>query len=113
MNCKFCNAEMEEGVTLCPACGKDNLEELTQKAEMPEEALTETREEEVVDTASVTEESPEEPTETPKKKAPKWLVALAVVGAIAIAAVLGTAVFFGIRSSMPPAGKSFIKPIFA
>ena len=104
MNCKFCNAEMEEGVTLCPACGKDNLEELTEKAEMPEEAVTEAQEEEVVDTASVAEEAAEEPAETPKKKTPKWLVALAIVGAIAIAAVLGTAVFFGIRSSMPPAG---------
>ena len=29
MNCKFCNAEMEEGVTLCPACGKDNMEEIS------------------------------------------------------------------------------------
>ena len=26
MNCKFCNAELEEGVTLCPECGKDNAE---------------------------------------------------------------------------------------
>lgn len=24
MKCKFCNAELEEGSTLCPACGKDN-----------------------------------------------------------------------------------------
>lgn len=104
MNCKFCNAEMEEGITLCPACGKDNLEEAAEKAEMPMEAATEAQEEDVVDTASVAEEAAEEPTETPKKKTPKWLVALAIVGAIAIAAVLGTAVYFGIRSSMPPAG---------
>ena len=27
MNCKFCQAELEEGVTLCPACGKDNSQE--------------------------------------------------------------------------------------
>ena len=26
MKCKFCQAEMEEGVTLCPACGKENGE---------------------------------------------------------------------------------------
>ena len=25
--CKFCQEELEEGVTLCPACGKDNQEE--------------------------------------------------------------------------------------
>lgn len=24
MNCKFCQAEMEEGVTVCPTCGKNN-----------------------------------------------------------------------------------------
>lgn len=27
MKCKFCEAELEEGVTLCPACGKDTAEE--------------------------------------------------------------------------------------
>ena len=26
MNCKFCNAELEEGATLCPVCGKDNAQ---------------------------------------------------------------------------------------
>lgn len=26
MKCKFCGAELEEGKTLCPDCGKDNAE---------------------------------------------------------------------------------------
>ena len=31
MNCKFCNAELPEEVTLCPACGKEKAEEATQE----------------------------------------------------------------------------------
>ena len=26
MNCKFCQQELEDGITLCPACGKENAE---------------------------------------------------------------------------------------
>ena len=26
MKCKYCQSELEEGVTLCPACGKENAE---------------------------------------------------------------------------------------
>ena len=42
MNCKFCNAELPEEVTLCPACGKENAEEITQEvsAEEMEEILS-------------------------------------------------------------------------
>ena len=34
MKCKFCQAELEEGVTLCPACGQENLPEETAKKKM-------------------------------------------------------------------------------
>ena len=27
--CKFCNAELPEGTTVCPSCGKDNGEKKT------------------------------------------------------------------------------------
>ena len=30
--CKFCNAELPEGVTVCPACGKDNAQKQTLSA---------------------------------------------------------------------------------
>ena len=30
--CKFCNAELPEGTTVCPSCGKDNAEEKTLSA---------------------------------------------------------------------------------
>ena len=32
--CKFCNAELPEGVTVCPACGKDNAQKQTLSAEI-------------------------------------------------------------------------------
>ena len=37
MNCKFCDAQLEEGVTLCPACGKENAEELLEEVIPAEE----------------------------------------------------------------------------
>ena len=100
MNCKFCNAEMEEGVTLCPACGKENLEEMA--VTEPEEAVETVETAEETQEALLAEESEaanEESAEAPKKKAPKWLIALAIVGAIAIACVLGAAVYFGVQSN--------------
>ena len=33
MNCKFCNAELEEGVTLCPSCGEVIAEPKKEKKE--------------------------------------------------------------------------------
>ena len=37
--CKFCGAEMEEEVKLCPACGKDNEEVEETPAETPVEEV--------------------------------------------------------------------------
>ena len=42
MNCKYCQQELEEGITLCPHCGKDNAEPV-EKA--PEIAAAQTAEE--------------------------------------------------------------------
>ena len=56
MKCKYCQAELEEGVTLCPACGKDNAEET-----VTEQPVEETAEEKV-------EESAETPTEQVTEK---------------------------------------------
>lgn len=97
MNCKFCNAELEEGVTLCPACGQENAEEILETAEM-EEAPQEFTEEELEEAAMAAVE--EEPVEEakPVKVTPLWVKVLAIIGAVALAAVLGVAVFFGIKA---------------
>ena len=55
MKCKACDIELEEGVTLCPACGVDNAQELPQ--EQPAEEVTEV---EVAETAEAAAETMEE-----------------------------------------------------
>ncbi len=43
MNCKYCSEPLEDGVTLCPACGKDNAEAIEPAQEAaPEEGTEET-----------------------------------------------------------------------
>ena len=87
MNCKFCNAELSEEVTLCPACGKDNAEEMTEEVAVAEVAA------EIVEEAAA-----EVPAETPKKKRSLWVTILAVIGGIALLAVLVGAVIYGTKS---------------
>ena len=53
MECKFCHAQMEEGTTLCPVCGKDNTEEAEATAPQEETA------EKVVTEAAAEMEAPE------------------------------------------------------
>jgi len=66
MKCKFCFAELEEDVTVCPACGKDQ--------EAPEEAVSDEK----------------------KSKFPKWLkITLASVGGVMLAVALTFAVLYG------------------
>lgn len=108
MNCKFCNAELPEDVTLCPACGKETAEEMTQQELPVEEAPVETAAEEVPveaaeeAAAEVTEEVAEETAlqeetsaEAPKPKRSLWVTILAVIGGIALLAVLVGAVLYG------------------
>ena len=98
MNCKFCQAELEEGITLCPACGKENMEELPETApeeEMPQEFT----EEELAEAAMEAAQETEEVVEAPAKKYPLWVRILAIVGAVALAAVLGVAVYFGVNAA--------------
>lgn len=94
MNCKFCNAELAEDVTLCPVCGQENAEETVETAE---EAVV-CEEAEISVTEEAVEETVVETAEAPKKTKP-WVIVLAIIGALAIAAVLGIAVYFGINAS--------------
>ena len=100
MNCKFCNAELPEGVTCCPACGRENLEEAVvdevaeEVIEAAEEVMTT---EETAEEALTTEETEEAVAEeAPKQKPKAWLIILAIIGAVALLAVLAGAVLYGV-----------------
>ncbi len=58
MNCKFCGAPLEEGVTLCPACGKDNADEASAAPAVP---VPETPEETPPEASAPAQASPEGP----------------------------------------------------
>ena len=126
MNCKFCDAQLEEGVSLCPICGKENAEE---SVEIPEEAAVceESGEEaeiavneeiSVNEEMTVAEEVPaeemtaaeempveiqEESAEQPPKKTKTWVKVVAIVSALAIALVLAGSIYFGVKGFTPTA----------
>ena len=85
MNCKFCNAELERGSTVCTECGRDNTKEV---------------EKIVVETPEVPAEQPApEPVAAPKKKNNVLLIILAAIGALALAAVLVGAILYGVKNN--------------
>ena len=95
MICKFCLAELEDGVTVCPVCGKDLTEETPAEETAVEETVQQTEEitEETEETAEeVLVEEAEELPEEPKKKAKGWKIALAIAGVAVLAIVLVGAV---------------------
>lgn len=83
MYCKFCNAELEEGVTLCPVCGKDT-------SETPAPEQTEKYTAEVLDE-----------TEFPAKpKRKTWKIVLAIILAVVGCLALIACLTYGILNSM-------------
>lgn len=106
MNCKFCNAELESEMIVCPICGKDNAEPAeVQETEEPAscEAV-----EEAVDCCEM--EQPEMPdtsdgqeVETPVGEPPKkrnGLLITAVCGVLAVA--LLAALWYGTNGGWAP-----------
>lgn len=96
MKCKFCGDELPERGNFCPICGKDNsLEEDTPQPVveivMPEEMLF--------------EEQPEEETASVLPEVKKMKRTAAISGCIAVLAVLGLLLFFGIRGGFSSDGK--------
>ena len=69
MNCKYCSEPLEDGVTLCPACGKDNAEAVEPAEEAaPEEGTEETvSQEEAVSQEEPTEAQTPEGSELPQE----------------------------------------------
>ena len=101
MYCKFCEAELPEGVTLCPACGKENAEDLVVEEvsaeEIPGVELSEElTEEELVEAALAEGEASEEELieeSAPKKKG--WKIAVSVICIVLALAILAGAVLYG------------------
>ena len=100
MKCKFCLAELEEDVTVCPLCGKE-LKETEEEYVYEEETEGECKaaEEEYVyaeDEEYEDEEEVVEVVEKKKKKMPKTLgVTLAALGGLVLAGALAVAVLYG------------------
>ncbi len=107
MNCKFCNAELEEENLICPACGKDNTEaaaeetvaaqeteaaavEAEETAEVQNEETAVAEETEAVEEAEVTEEAVAEAEEIPQQPKKTWKKVVAI--ACCAVAVIGIAV---------------------
>lgn len=102
MNCKFCNAELPEEVTLCPQCGQENLEQTLEEETLPEETV-ELAQEAIAAAEENAEQAPEAAleenlAEVPKQKPKAWLVILAVIGAVALLTVLVGAVIYGVKN---------------
>ena len=91
MNCKFCQAELTEGESLCPACGKENTLEVVE--EITETPVEETPVEETP--VESTEAPAEEPAAAPQKKNVLMTV-FAVIGVLALVVVLVGAVLYGV-----------------
>lgn len=122
-HCKYCEAELEEGSTLCPSCGKDNAEASQEPAEenvtpesqeerepageKPEEVpAEETAQEEPAQENA--EAKPEDAGEEPEAQEPEvkpgtkkspGKVAAAVVGLVLLLAMAVTLVLWGMKGS--------------
>ncbi len=100
MECKFCQAEMPEDAAFCPYCGKNNREDLEETVAAVEEAVEENGEVTVLvegEAAKEETEMVEEVVASPQVKRMKRFAILS--GCLAVLAILGTVLFFGIRGS--------------
>ena len=96
MKCKFCFAELNEDVTVCPVCGKalEEAEETSveETVEIPAEETEETPTEEIAEEVTEVPVAEEIPA---KKKSKTVLVVLAALGGLVLAAALVIAVLYG------------------
>ncbi len=93
MNCKFCGAELEPEVLVCPACGKENAH---QEEQMPAEemAAPEVPEEtEAQPIADAYADMAQQPAQAPKVQS--WRIVVASVAGLVLGVVLMVAVMLG------------------
>jgi len=83
MNCKFCNAELEEGVTLCPECGKDNAASEEKSAPVEKK----------------------EPTVITMTKSQLWQLIVGITAAVALLAARAVVLIGGINFDWAKQGK--------
>ena len=105
MKCKFCFAELEEDVTVCPLCGKELKE--TEEEYVYEEETEEAEEEYVYaeDEEYEDEEEVAQIVEKKKKKMPKALgVTLAALGSLVLMGALAVAVLYGMGYKLSSIG---------
>lgn len=101
MNCKFCDAPLDEGSSICPACGVDNAQaddELTpeegvqqQETELPGDVDGDLYEDETIYTAAEQSSDDAQPAEempAPKKSGKGLLITLGIVAVAAVAALV-------------------------
>ncbi|MBQ7523900.1 MAG: peptidylprolyl isomerase [Oscillospiraceae bacterium] len=115
-NCKFCNAEMEDEQTVCPACGKEETEEVTEVTEAAEQEEV-TEEAGAVEQGAVTEEAEavtqEETAETaaptaekvsPARRVGAWVL----LGLFALALVFTALIFLSAPKNVDPAATQWV-----
>lgn len=93
MNCKYCNAELPEEVTLCPVCGKEQEEVVEETAAteeiVAEETVAEAATEEAVPEAEEAPEAEAAPAKASTKKTTTAVIAIVLVIGILIGIVAG------------------------
>ncbi len=109
MKCKFCQAEMPEDAPFCPYCGKNNEEEVQEAVEAVEQTLEENGEAVItVETDAPETDEPSEVEEAAASPQVKKMRRFAILsGCLAVLAVLGTVLFFGIKGSFSDTGEGW------
>ena len=104
--CKFCQAEMAENGTFCPACGKDNNEEIIAETPVEETSVMETPVEEISDVQIPTAEdivAQEEAFVEAMPKPSTGKIGLAIAAVVVLLAVLIALLVGGMNKKTEPA----------
>lgn len=112
MLCKFCNQEVEEGLEICPFCGKDMTEEIApevqeqEPVEAPAEKVPEVLKQEPAEEPAKKEPEaepvPEQPKEAPKQKRSVLPLILSIIAAVAALGALAVVLLIAMGVELKP-----------